>query len=177
MTTRRHFLTASAGFLALAACAPRPAQIALLPDGRPVPVLYRVDAADAATIRLRALDRVNALRAREGVPPLTLAGALGTAAATHARDLARSGRHGHSGSDGSWPVDRARRAGYRGTVMGENVSETYESELETIVAWMARPDTRNVLIDPAARDLGFGHFQDDGGKIRWVLMTGDGAGA
>ena len=38
-------------------------------------------------------------------------------------------------------------------MLGENISETYETELETLSAWMASPDTRAVILDPAAREL------------------------
>ena len=31
--------------------------------------------------------------------------------------------------------------------MGENISESYETELETLAAWMTQPDTRNVIVD------------------------------
>jgi uncharacterized protein YkwD len=41
----------------------------------------------------------------------------------------------HFGSDGSSPLDRARRAGYTGTLLGELISETFESEVETLAAW------------------------------------------
>jgi hypothetical protein len=40
---------------------------------------------------------------------------------------------------------------------------------------MARADTRSVLIDPAARELGVAFFQEPSGKIWWALVTGDGA--
>jgi hypothetical protein len=37
---------------------------------------------------------------------------------------------------------------------------------------MAQPDTRNVILDPMARNLGFAWFQEQGGKIWWTLLTG-----
>ncbi len=120
------------------------------------------------------LDSVNALRARAAAPPLQLNAELTAAAATHARDMAVQNRPWHFGSDGSSPIDRARQAGYRGTVLGETISETYESELETLAAWMARPDTRAVILDPQARDLGLAFFQEMSGKIWWALVVGDG---
>lgn len=57
--------------------------------------------------------------------------------------------------------------------MGENISETYEGELETLRAWMAQPDTMAVILDPSGCDLGLEYFQEDAGKIWWVLMVGD----
>jgi uncharacterized protein YkwD len=57
-------------------------------------------------------------------------------------------------------------------MLGENISETYETELETLSAWMEEPATRNVLLDPSARDLGFAWHQEANGKIWWTLVMG-----
>lgn len=118
------------------------------------------------------LDSVNALRRAAGSTPLQLNAQLNAAAATHARDMSIQNRPWHFGSDGSSPLDRVSRAGYAGIFMGENISETYETELETLAAWMEQPDTRAVILDRDARDLGFDFFQEPNGKIWWTLVTG-----
>lgn len=177
MTPCRTILAALACCLALSACSPPTAELAFGPDGRPLPVLYRIDAAATPRIRSRMLDGVNALRAAAVVPPLALDTELTTAAAIHARDMALQNRPWHFGSDGSLPIDRAARAGYRGTVLGETVAETYDPELETVAAWMIRAETRDILIAPDGRDLGIAFFQDDSGKIWWTLLVGDGGNA
>lgn len=172
--TRRHLLVAGAGLVALSACAgPVPAP-RLGPDGQPLPLIYRIDPDDTARIRFRVLDSVNALRAAAAAPPLALNAELNATAATHARDMALQNRPWHFGSDGSSPIDRAQRAGYRGTVLGETISETYKAELETVAAWITRADTRAVLTDPAGRDLGIAFYQEETGKIWWTLLVGDG---
>lgn len=157
--------------LALAGCVAAPPHTA--PAAVGVPVIYRIDPADTVHIQFRMLDSVNALRRAAAVPALGLSAELTAAAATHARDMALQNRPWHFGSDGSSPIDRARAAGYGGRVLGETISETYEAEIETIAAWMGRQDTRAVLVDPMARDLGLGFFQEPSGKIWWALMTGD----
>lgn len=172
MGTRRHFLISAVG--ALAACSGPLAEVALDPDGQPLPLLYRIDPADTSHIQVRTRDRVNAFRQAAGAPPLKLNTELAAAAAAQSRDMAMQGRLGHVGSDGSSPIDRARTAGYRGTVLGENISETYESGSETIADWMTRADTRGVITDPNGRDLGVAFFQEDSGKIWWTLLVGDG---
>jgi uncharacterized protein YkwD len=174
MVTRRSFLVSSVGLLALSACADPLAEVALGPDGQPLPVLYRIDPADTSRIQFRMLDSVNSLRNAAGAAPLQLNAELTAAAATHSRDMALQNRPWHFGSDGSSPIDRARTAGYRGTVLGENISETYESELETIAAWMTQPDTRDVITDARGRDLGVAFYQEESGKIWWTLVVGDG---
>ena len=59
-----------------------------------------------------------------------------------------------------------------GEVVGENISETYETEIQTLSAWMGLADTRDVILNPAASQMGFGWFQEPSGKIWWTLVTG-----
>lgn len=166
----RNVLLFSATALALAACAPPPPTLG--PDGKPLPRAYDLRRADVGEIDYRVLDSVNTLRGAKGLAPLQLNAELNAAAATHARDVSVQNRAWHFGSDGSSPVVRAQRAGYTGRVLGEDISETYETELETLAAWMDQPGTREVLLNPEARDLGFAWHQDPSSKIWWVLMTG-----
>ena len=145
---------------------------AIGPDGQPLPTVYRIRAADENAIKFRMLDSVNALRGAAGVPTLAFNAQLNAAAATHARDMSVQNRPWHFGSDGSSPLDRVARSGYEGSFLGENISETYENENETLAAWMDDPDTRSVILDPRARAVGFDWFQEDSGKIWWTLVVG-----
>ena len=158
--------------LALAACAPSPVAPTIGADGRPLPQVYRINSSDEARIEFRMLDSVNSLREAAGVPALQLNSALNAAAATHSRDMSVQNRPWHFGSDGSSPVDRVQRVGYTGELLGENISETYETELQTLAAWMEQPSTRNVIVDPNGRDMGFAWFQEPAGKIWWTLIVG-----
>jgi uncharacterized protein YkwD len=67
--------------------------------------------------------------------------------------------------------------GFDGRLLGEAISETYEDELETVAAWMQEPGSRRVILDPEARRMGFGFYQEPNGKIWWTLTTGTGAPA
>ncbi len=118
------------------------------------------------------LDSVNALRGASGAAPVQLSSQLNAAAATHSRDMSVQNRPWHFGSDGSSPLDRVARVGYGGRLLGENISETYETELETLSAWMATPDTRQVILDANARQMGFDWYQEPSGKIWWTLILG-----
>lgn len=133
---------------------------------------YRISSGDTARIQYRTLDSINSLRTAAGLSSLQLNSQLNAAAATHSRDMSVQNRPWHFGSDGSSPLDRVARAGYPGRMLGENISESYESEVETLAAWMGKPDTRNVIMDPNARDLGFSWYQEKNGKIWWTLVTG-----
>ncbi len=149
---------------ALAACGPpRPT------GGTEV---YRISARDARQIPERVEESINSLRAARGAPPVQIDSQLSAAAQAHARDMASQNRPWHFGSDGSSPIDRVARAGYAGQFLGENISETFETDGETLAAWMEDPATRNVILDPRARSLGFSWFQESSGKIWWTLVTG-----
>lgn len=165
----RLFFTTITAVLLLASCAAPPT---VGPDGKPLPHVYRIPAGQTGKIQFRMLDSINALRQAAGAQPVQLNASLNAAAATHSRDMSVQNRPWHFGSDGSSPIDRAVRAGYPRALLGENISETYETEIETLAAWMEQPDTRMVILDSNATDLGFSWFQERNGKIWWTLITG-----
>lgn len=161
--------------LALAACASPDVASRIGPDGKPLPAIYNITAGSESTLQFRMLDGVNALRQAAGLAPVELDAQLNAAAATHSRDMSVQNRPWHFGSDGSSPIDRVRRVGFRGQLLGENISETYEDELETLTAWMQVPETRDVIMDRNAQLMGFSWFQEPNGKIWWTLVTGTNA--
>ena len=116
------------------------------------------------------LDSVNALRQAQGAAAVELNPQLNAAAATHSRDMSAQNRPWHFGSDGSSPIDRLQRVGYPGRLVGENISETYESELETLAAWMEQPDTRRTILSRDASQMGFSWYQESNGKIWWTMV-------
>lgn len=156
----------------LAACGVGASQPRVGADGKPLPRVYRINEATAEKIPYRVLDSINTLRSAGGSVPLVLNAELTAAALTHSRDMSVQNRPWHFGSDGSSPLLRVQRVGYAGKFLGELISETYETEMETLAAWMAQPDTRDVVLDPAARNLGLSWYQEEGGKIWWTLLTG-----
>jgi uncharacterized protein YkwD len=166
---RRAFLLLGAS-LGLAACTPTAPTLGA--DGRPLPKVYRINPGDERVISFRLLDSVNTLRGAKALPPLSFNAQLNAAAATHSRDMSVQNRPWHFGSDGSSPLVRVQRSGYTGRLVGELISETYETELETLSTWMANPDTRAIIMDPSARVMGFAWFQEESGKIWWTMVTG-----
>ena len=154
----------------LAGCAPQEIQMA--PDGKPVPKIYDIKAHTTAQIQFRMLDAVNVLRSSRSLPSLQLNAQLNAAAATHSRDMSVQNRPWHFGSDGSSPLDRARRLNYTGAFLGEVISETFENELDTLSAWMENKNTRAVIFDPNALELGFSWYQEPSGKIWWTMVMG-----
>jgi len=157
----------------LTACAdPGPTTIAAN-NSSSAPEVYRIRSNSTAKLQFRMQDAVNALRSSQGTAPVELNPQLNAAAATHSRDMSLQNRPWHFGSDGSSPIDRLARVGYQGSLVGENISETYETELETLGAWMEQPDTRRTLLAPDAREMGFAWFQEKNGKIWWTLVMGN----
>jgi uncharacterized protein YkwD len=157
---------------AVAACTTGGTPMRMGPDGRPIPVIYRISQRDVPEVQARMRDAINAVRAQSRLAPVQLNVQLTSAAATHARDMAIQGRPWHFGSDGSSPIDRVRRVGYPGRFLGETLSETYETELETLTAWLEQRDTRAIILDPRTREIGFAWHQEYNGKLWWVLTTG-----
>ena len=158
--------------MVLSACATTPPAPTIGPDGKPLPKVYRIRSGETAKIQYRMLDSVNALRDAAGVPSVQLNSQLTAAAATHSRDMSIQNRPWHFGSDGSSPLDRVRRVGYAGQLVGETISETYETETETLAAWMEEDTTRNIILSSEARDMGFAWLQEDNGKIWWTMVLG-----
>ena len=142
------------------------------PDGRLLPKVYRIIEKNQSQVQFQMLDAINAMRLAASQPPLSFDSALNAAAATHARDMSIQNRPWHFGSDGSSPITRTQRAGYTGVFLGETISETFETELETLSAWLSQDDTRKVILDPRATNLGFAWHQEENGKIWWTLLTG-----
>jgi len=159
------------GLMALSACSvPETEPPTLAADGLPAPKVYKIR--NAGKVQFRMLDSINSLRSAAGAAPVVLNARLAAAAATHSLDMSKQNRPWHFGSDGSSPIDRVQRAGYPGTVVGEAISETYESELETLGAWMQEPGTREILLDQGAVNMGFSWYQEKNGKIWWTLVMG-----
>ena len=180
-SARRTFLTglrhlgSIAAIVALSACAQfSPATAPRLDErGASVQGIYPVTEENLPQVRLRALETVNNSRAAAGLGPVTLDPILTAAADGHSRSMSEQGRAWHFGPDGSSPLERARRVGFSGALIGELVSETYETEVQTIATWMGDPAQRAILLDPAARRIGVGVYQEPNNKLWWTLTVTD----
>lgn len=139
--------------------------------GGSVQGVYPVTERNIGQVRTRAVDTVNQIRLAQGLAPVALDPALIQAADGHSRSMADQGRAWAFGADSSTSVDRARRAGFAGQVIGELISETYETEVQAISTWMENPGTRSILLDPRARRIGLGAFQQPSNKLWWTLTV------
>lgn len=159
--------------LAVAGCAPRYVAPPIQPVAAEPEIPGQISEFEAAAIPQRVLQQINILRGNISLQPLMLNQQLSAAAMAHARDMSAQNRAWHWGSDGSSPVDRARRQGYSGNLVGENISESFENDIQTLAAWMGVRETRDVIMDPSATQLGFAWYQEPSGKVWWTLLTGN----
>lgn len=134
--------------------------------------VIRMSRIGEAKVQTRHLDAINAIRQARGLTPVSMDAALVKAAKGHAADMSKQNRPWHFGSDGSSPLDRAVRVGYTGPILGENVSETFEDDLNTLDAWVSDPAASASILDADARNMGIAWHQDTSGKIWWVQMIG-----
>lgn len=131
---KRTVLTTGLAALVLAGCGGGQAPAFAGNRSKGGPRVYKISASLAQKIPFRMLDAVNALRGARAIGPLSFDAALDAAALTHSRDMSMQNRPWHFGSDGSSPLLRVQRVGFQGIFLGELISETFDTELETLSA-------------------------------------------
>jgi hypothetical protein len=82
---------------------------------------------------------------------------LDAASRKHALDMATRNFFSHTGSDGSSPMQRARKAGYTGYSLGENIAAGYTNVRRSMVAWMCSAGHRNNLMSCSWSSFGSGY--------------------
>ena len=102
---------------------------------------------------------VNAQRSARRLTAVQHATALRRAATAHARDMVRRSFFAHVSPTGSTLAERARRAGYPGSTLGEDIGWG-TGELGTpdaiVDAWMKSPPHRAIILHPRFREIGVG---------------------
>jgi uncharacterized protein YkwD len=121
-----------------------------------------------------ALKLLNTYRVSNGLKPLRLDAKLTAAAKMHSRDLAKSDRISHYGSDGSSPWDRVKRAGYTAKIAAENVGTGQASLEEVFKGWEQSPGHNRNLLLPGAKDMGIALIADPKTEFKtfWTLVVG-----
>jgi uncharacterized protein YkwD len=142
------------------------------PVEAPDPPAPAVVASGNASFVDRVLQIINAARQQEGLAPLSPTAALMEAAQQQAQDMAEAGRLSHTGPNGSTVEGRVQAAGYGGwTELGE-VCAAGDASPEAVVAdWLASPEHRARLLDPAFREVGAGYYYQSGSNFEhwWVV--------
>lgn len=107
------------------------------------------------------IERSNAFRQSQGLPPVSADRALTTAAQAFAAYMARTDNYGHE-ADGREPSQRAQAQGYSYCMVSENIAMQYSSaDFETerlarglVQGWIDSPGHRRNLLAAEATDIG-----------------------
>jgi uncharacterized protein YkwD len=120
-------------------------------------------ARDAAAVSRLVLTLTNEARAHgrtcgwhhfAPAPPLSLSMALTLAARAHSRDMAAHDLFSHAGSDGSSPGQRVTRAGYRWSMVGENIASGAGTPRQVVAGWLASPHHCANIMTAGFRQMG-----------------------
>jgi hypothetical protein len=119
------------------------------------------------------LDAVNAERAKHQLAPLRLDPALADLADFYACRLVEGGFFDHQDPfDGSTIDGRAANFGYAFLKIGENLAAGQRTMEAVMADWMASPEHRSNILDPAFMDIGIGVKLGGECGIYWVQEFG-----
>ncbi len=126
----------------------------------------------ALTNQARAHARICGSQRFPRAPPLSLASALTRAARAHSRDMVVQDFFGHTGSDGSTPGERATRAGYRWSIVGENIASGVRTPRDAVAGWLASPEHCANIMTAEFRQMGVA-FAVDPTNAQMIYWTED----
>jgi uncharacterized protein YkwD len=125
------------------------------------------------------LKLIAAERAQHGLPALHEDAALSRAALGHARDMVRRDYFSHTSPGGAGCGDRARRAGYRASAVGEVIAvggDWKGTPEQVFKGLMDSPSHRAVILCSRWRDVGVaavqGRYRGFDGALMYVVDFG-----
>jgi uncharacterized protein YkwD len=139
---------------------------------------------DPAQLSQELLARVNEARAAprscgdqafSAAPPLTWNETLAWAALGHSQDMADKHYHSHKEPGGSDPAERATRAGYRWSRVGENIASGQHSVAQAVSDWLGSPGHCANIMNPAFTEMGAAYAVNPANENRtpyWTQMFG-----
>lgn len=154
--------------MALLVTGPTKAQVAVPTDAAAtntvyLPLIVNPSSAQNPTeqeIADEVLKLVNQERAKVGCIPLSLESHLMSAAQSHTEDMAFRNYFSHTGSDGSSSAERATRAGYIWSYVGENIAAGYTTPVTVMQGWMNSPGHRANILNCEYTHIGIGYFYE-----------------
>lgn len=121
---------------------------------------------------------LNAVRARNGVAPVTYDSRLDAAAQVHADDMVNRGYFAHDadgndrdGVETNMVGDRVTAQGYNWTAVGENLAGGQRTESAALTAWENSPAHDRMMNAPTLEEFGVA-VAGSGNGTRWVLVMG-----
>jgi uncharacterized protein YkwD len=135
------------------------------PGGGP----YTESAAEQAIV-----NAVNAVRAQNGLAPLTVNSKLVEAAKIHAADMARLDQMAHTLPGVPLPglADRANYVGYNYSLLGENIAYGYPDVASVMNGWMNSAGHRANILGAGYTDIGVGIAYDSQGVPYYCQVFG-----
>jgi uncharacterized protein YkwD len=130
---------------------------------------------DAAQLKEKMLECVNAIRQSAHLTPLRWDDRLGQAAQKYAEEMLARVFFGHANPEGAGPLHRARAVGYVPWSVGENIARGHYSVDEVMDGWMNSPPHRHEILDPNFDEVGFGLARGrnaEGHQVYWVQLFG-----
>jgi len=120
-------------------------------------------------IRLTGLRRSSPNSCGPGGSILSKHNQLTQAAQDHSKDMDENNYFSHTGRDGSTHLDRARRAGYGSSFVGENIANGQRTPSEVMQSWMSSSGHCENIMKAEYNDIGVGYVNSI-----WVMMLGRG---
>jgi uncharacterized protein YkwD len=114
-------------------------------------------------LKTEMLNAVNLLRstgcycgtdAMPPVKPLTWNDTLAVAAEAHVMDMYLHQYFSHISLDGSAPIQRAMKAGYKGNYIGENIAKEYYTITAVMAAWQQSEAHCKAMMDTLYTEMG-----------------------
>jgi PKD repeat protein len=100
---------------------------------------------------------INEARRQFELPPLNMIPTLNSAAQRHTNDMAEYGFTSHTGSDGSYPVERFIWHQYNAGYAGEATAWGFEHPYQAVEFWVNSPAHRRIILNEFATDVGVGY--------------------
>ncbi len=142
------------------------------PRTEPAPRTKPAPAARSTNAHAEVLRLTNVHRARNGCPALTADARLNKAAQAHSNWQAANRRMSHTGSGGSKMEHRVSAAGYRWSMLAENVAWGYRTPSQVVTGWMNSTEGhRENILDCRFKHLGVG-IGSNNGVLYWTQVFG-----
>ncbi|MCC2113129.1 MAG: CAP domain-containing protein [Hyphomicrobiales bacterium] len=131
-----------------------------------------LDRSGARIDEASARDMVNAYRARNGLPPVTIDAKLMAVAEREAKAMADADRVAHAIDRGNALSDRLAAAGYGFGVAVENVSAGYYTFAEAFSGWRDSPQHNANMLNPNVQRMGIATHYRPGSKYKvfWSMI-------
>jgi uncharacterized protein YkwD len=157
---------------AAAAPTPTPQPDSGAATGTPAPTLAAsapaATTSGASSEAADLLNRINAVRAQNSLPPYTLNDQLVAAAQRHSQDMANTGNISHAGSDGSTARDRILATGYAAVATAEGIYAGASLD-DAWNFWSTDPDHRPSLLSAQYKEIGLGVVK--GASLTYFTVT------